>query len=198
MGFVCVRVSGTLMILKSACSNNPSYIDRLISVFMRSLQKMVREHLNQQSQAGAAEANTGNSLQLPVGKAQLSVWVMLFLDVGIGLRFETFSFQSVPKTKEDSDMVFNRKTRNRHAHDQIMRASQFWFCLQLVQVNWSCSAWTWWKPALLWWAWKWGRTSSKLFWHPSLRSQTMPKSSALWSKLWKSGWRTTLQWLPTR
>ncbi len=33
---------GTLMILKSACSNNSSYIDRLISVFMRSLQKMVR------------------------------------------------------------------------------------------------------------------------------------------------------------
>lgn len=50
---------GTLMILKSACSNNPSYIDRLISVFMRSLQKMVREHLNPQATAGAAETNTG-------------------------------------------------------------------------------------------------------------------------------------------
>lgn len=53
---------GTLMILKSACSNNPSYIDRLISVFMRSLQKMVREHLNPQATAGAAEANTGIAL----------------------------------------------------------------------------------------------------------------------------------------
>lgn len=53
---------GTLMILKSACSNNPSYIDRLISVFMRSLQKMVREHLNPQAAAGTAEANTGNTL----------------------------------------------------------------------------------------------------------------------------------------
>lgn len=50
------------MILKSACSNNPSYIDRLISVFMRSLQKMVREHLNPQATAGTAEANTGISL----------------------------------------------------------------------------------------------------------------------------------------
>lgn len=50
------------MILKSACSNNPSYIDRLISVFMRSLQKMVREHLNPQTTAGTAEANTGITL----------------------------------------------------------------------------------------------------------------------------------------
>ncbi|KAI8515281.1 hypothetical protein Bbelb_060940, partial [Branchiostoma belcheri] len=31
---------GTLWILKSACVNNASYIDRLISVFMRTLQKM--------------------------------------------------------------------------------------------------------------------------------------------------------------
>ncbi|KAG5262543.1 hypothetical protein AALO_G00276240 [Alosa alosa] len=35
------QLFGTLMILKSACSYNSSYIDRLISVFMRSLQKMV-------------------------------------------------------------------------------------------------------------------------------------------------------------
>uniref|UniRef100_A0ABM0MIW8 Transformation/transcription domain-associated protein-like n=1 Tax=Saccoglossus kowalevskii TaxID=10224 RepID=A0ABM0MIW8_SACKO len=36
---------GTLMILKAACMSNPCYIDRLIAVFMRSLQKMTREHL---------------------------------------------------------------------------------------------------------------------------------------------------------
>ncbi|XP_054724829.1 transformation/transcription domain-associated protein-like [Uloborus diversus] len=35
----------TLMILKSACVNNPCYIDRLISSFMRVLQKMTKEHL---------------------------------------------------------------------------------------------------------------------------------------------------------
>lgn len=51
---------GTLMILKSACSNNSSYIDRLISVFMLSLQKMVREHLSPQPNAGAAETSTGD------------------------------------------------------------------------------------------------------------------------------------------
>ncbi len=51
---------GTLMILKSACSNNSSYIDRLISVFMRSLQKMVREHLSPQPNPGAAETSTGD------------------------------------------------------------------------------------------------------------------------------------------
>lgn len=51
---------GTLMILKSACSYNASYIDRLISVFMRSLQKMVREHLSpQQANPGVTETSTG-------------------------------------------------------------------------------------------------------------------------------------------
>lgn len=50
------------MILKSACSNNPSYIDRLISVFMRSLQKMVREHLSPQATSGSTEATSGDRL----------------------------------------------------------------------------------------------------------------------------------------
>uniref|UniRef100_A0A3B3WW44 Uncharacterized protein n=1 Tax=Poecilia mexicana TaxID=48701 RepID=A0A3B3WW44_9TELE len=50
------QLFGTLMILKSACSYNASYIDRLISVFMRSLQKMVREHLSpQQANPGVTE-----------------------------------------------------------------------------------------------------------------------------------------------
>ncbi|XP_036811913.1 transformation/transcription domain-associated protein isoform X1 [Oncorhynchus mykiss] len=53
------QLFGTLMILKSACSYNSSYIDRLISVFMRSLQKMVREHLSpQQATPGPTEAST--------------------------------------------------------------------------------------------------------------------------------------------
>ena len=33
------------MILKAACANNPSYIDRLITSFIRVLQRMTREHL---------------------------------------------------------------------------------------------------------------------------------------------------------
>uniref|UniRef100_A0A803TE16 Transformation/transcription domain associated protein n=1 Tax=Anolis carolinensis TaxID=28377 RepID=A0A803TE16_ANOCA len=75
------QLFGTLMILKSACSNNPSYIDRLISVFMRSLQKMVREHLNQQSQAGTPEANTAGTselvmLSLDLVKTRLAVMSM--------------------------------------------------------------------------------------------------------------------------
>lgn len=53
------------MILKSACSNNPSYIDRLISVFMRSLQKMVREHLSPQAASGSTEAASGDALGRP-------------------------------------------------------------------------------------------------------------------------------------
>ena len=36
---------GTLMMLKAACINNTCYIDRLITSFMRVLQRMVREHL---------------------------------------------------------------------------------------------------------------------------------------------------------
>uniref|UniRef100_A0A8D0S4C7 Transformation/transcription domain associated protein n=1 Tax=Sus scrofa TaxID=9823 RepID=A0A8D0S4C7_PIG len=71
------QLFGTLMILKSACSNNPSYIDRLISVFMRSLQKMVREHLNPQAAAGSTEATSGTSelvmLSLELVKTRLAV-----------------------------------------------------------------------------------------------------------------------------
>jgi len=39
------QLFGTLMILKAACMNNPCYIDRLITSFMRVLQRMAREHL---------------------------------------------------------------------------------------------------------------------------------------------------------
>lgn len=59
------------MILKSACSYNASYIDRLISVFMRSLQKMVREHLSpQQANPTVTETSTGkqeSAMQAHVG-----------------------------------------------------------------------------------------------------------------------------------
>lgn len=59
------------MILKSACSHNASYIDRLISVFMRSLQKMVREHLSpQQANPGVTETSTGTGTYLNVKKHQ--------------------------------------------------------------------------------------------------------------------------------
>ena len=39
------QLFGTLMILKASCMHNPCYIDRLITSFMRVLQRMAREHL---------------------------------------------------------------------------------------------------------------------------------------------------------
>lgn len=47
----------TLMILKAACMHNPCYIDRLITTFMKVLQKMAREHLT----ASNTEANPAAS-----------------------------------------------------------------------------------------------------------------------------------------
>ncbi|KAG7325204.1 hypothetical protein KOW79_011520 [Hemibagrus wyckioides] len=74
------QLFGTLMILKSACSYNSSYIDRLISVFMRSLQKMVREHLSPQTNPGATETSAVTSelvmLSLDLVKTRLSVMNM--------------------------------------------------------------------------------------------------------------------------
>ncbi|XP_026170654.1 transformation/transcription domain-associated protein isoform X1 [Mastacembelus armatus] len=75
------QLFGTLMILKSACSYNASYIDRLISVFMRSLQKMVREHLSpQQANPGVTETSMVTSelvmLSLDLVKTRLSVMSM--------------------------------------------------------------------------------------------------------------------------
>lgn len=43
------------MILKAACSNNLCFIDRLITSFMRVLQRMAKEHLNPSAQ----ESNPG-------------------------------------------------------------------------------------------------------------------------------------------
>ena len=39
------QLFGTLMVLKAACMHNQCYIDRLITSFMRVLQRMAREHL---------------------------------------------------------------------------------------------------------------------------------------------------------
>lgn len=51
---------GTLMLLKAACTNNPCYIDRLITSFMRALQRMTREHLvPTPSERQAAAASNG-------------------------------------------------------------------------------------------------------------------------------------------
>lgn len=44
---------GTLMMLKAACTNNPNYIDRMITSFMRVLHRMAKEHLHSSTQAEA-------------------------------------------------------------------------------------------------------------------------------------------------
>ncbi len=61
---------GTLMILKAACTNNIAYIDRLISVFMRALQKMAREHLSPSS----SESSTCEYLPHKVKMQYLHFW----------------------------------------------------------------------------------------------------------------------------
>ena len=52
------QLFGTLMILKAACLHNPCYIDRLITSFMRVLQRMAREHLTPTTQ----ETSPGKTL----------------------------------------------------------------------------------------------------------------------------------------
>ncbi|KAG8225079.1 hypothetical protein J437_LFUL000058 [Ladona fulva] len=49
---------GTLMVLKAACAHNPCYIDRLITSFMRVLQRMTKEHLS----LGGADSSLANEL----------------------------------------------------------------------------------------------------------------------------------------
>lgn len=73
------------MILKSACSNNPSYIDRLISVFMRSLQKMVREHLNPQAAAGSTEATAGGDWAPHTTDRPTLEWCKLWLSANVNM-----------------------------------------------------------------------------------------------------------------
>ncbi|XP_072179557.1 transformation/transcription domain-associated protein-like [Diadema setosum] len=64
---------GTLMILKAACTNNISYIDRLITVFMRALQKMAREHLNPSSTDATSLASELLIISLDLVKNRVGV-----------------------------------------------------------------------------------------------------------------------------
>jgi len=45
-------LSNCLLLLKSASSNNPQYIDRIMGPFMKVLQKLYRDHLNSSSSYG--------------------------------------------------------------------------------------------------------------------------------------------------
>lgn len=80
-----------------------------------------------------------------------------------------------------------------------------WILLLTVTAlfsQWPVSLWcwvsTWWRHGCLSWAWRWGRTSSRSSSRHWSRSHPTPKSSVLWSKLSKSGWKTILPWLPIR
>ncbi|XP_070565955.1 transformation/transcription domain-associated protein-like isoform X2 [Ptychodera flava] len=67
---------GTLMILKSACMSNPCYIDRLISVFMRSLVKMTREHLSPTTTGESTPGITSDLLIVSLDLVKNRVGVM--------------------------------------------------------------------------------------------------------------------------
>ena len=64
---------GTLMMLKAACINNACYIDRLITSFMRVLQRMVREHLAPTSPENSAAASELLILSLDLVKNRVAV-----------------------------------------------------------------------------------------------------------------------------
>jgi transformation/transcription domain-associated protein len=62
---------GTLMILKAACTNNQSYIDRLIVPFMNILDRLKKEHIgpNSQQQAQQQQISTTQQSQIPQNAA---------------------------------------------------------------------------------------------------------------------------------
>ncbi len=64
---------GTLMMLKAACVSNPSYIDRLITIFMRVLQRMAKEHLNPTGNDSPAAASELLILSLDLVKNRVAV-----------------------------------------------------------------------------------------------------------------------------
>ncbi|GAB6032800.1 hypothetical protein CHUAL_012003 [Chamberlinius hualienensis] len=64
---------GTLMILKAACSNNLCFIDRLITSFMRVLQRMAKELINPTSQEGNPVASELLILSLDLVKNRVGV-----------------------------------------------------------------------------------------------------------------------------
>jgi transformation/transcription domain-associated protein len=66
---------GTLMILKAACSNNQSYIDRLIVPFMHVLDRLKKEHIgpvNQQPQQAQQQQTVQGQQQAQTGPSNLS------------------------------------------------------------------------------------------------------------------------------
>lgn len=64
---------GTLMMLKASCINNQSYIDRLITSFMKVLHRMQREHLNPTTQENTAAASELLILSLDLVKNRVAV-----------------------------------------------------------------------------------------------------------------------------
>lgn len=64
---------GTLMMLKAACINNACYIDRLITSFMKVLQRMTKEHLTPTTQENTAAASDLLILSLDLVKNRVAV-----------------------------------------------------------------------------------------------------------------------------
>ena len=64
---------GTLMMLKAACINNSCYIDRLISSFMRVLQRLAKEHLQPTIPDNTAAASELLILSLDLVKNRVAV-----------------------------------------------------------------------------------------------------------------------------
>lgn len=70
---------GTLMILKAACTNNPSYIDRLIVPFMRLLNRLHKDHIqiSTASQApGGGGPNQGDGSSTSHSPVALELLIM--------------------------------------------------------------------------------------------------------------------------
>jgi transformation/transcription domain-associated protein len=63
---------GTLMLLKAACVSNTCFIDRLISLFMRVLQRITREHLTPAAAGGAAAAAAAAAASGAAGSGESS------------------------------------------------------------------------------------------------------------------------------
>ena len=66
-------LQGPIMMLKAACTNNPCYIDRLITPFTKVLLKITREHLTAGSTADAALATELLILSLDLVKNRVGV-----------------------------------------------------------------------------------------------------------------------------
>ncbi|KAF7269505.1 transcription-associated protein Nipped-A isoform X2 [Rhynchophorus ferrugineus] len=64
---------GTLMILKAACANNPSYIDSIITPFMRVLHRLAKEHLQPTSQEHVTNTSELLILSLDLVKTRIVV-----------------------------------------------------------------------------------------------------------------------------